>query len=72
MDNIIKNIQEKNAERALNILKGFSEVDDILEKARSGVYADNAENRKLQRVGQKFGSEKKEDVKSDKKSAMFF
>lgn len=69
MDNIIKSIQEKNAERALNILKGFSEVDDILEKSRSGVYADNAENRKLQRVGQKFGSEKNEDEISDKKSS---
>jgi len=30
--------------------------DDELEKARSGVYADNAENRKLNRVGMQYGS----------------
>lgn len=35
-----------------NILKGF-DVD--IEKARSGTYADNAENRRLMRVGQKYG-----------------
>lgn len=29
---------------------------DVLEKARSGVYADNAKNRRLKRVGQKYGS----------------
>lgn len=32
--------------------------DDELEKARSGVYADNAENRRLMRVGQKYGESK--------------
>lgn len=32
--------------------------DDELEKARSGVYADNAENRRLMRVGQKYGETK--------------
>lgn len=35
-----------------NILKGF-DVD--IEKARSGTYADTAENRRLMRVGQKYG-----------------
>lgn len=37
-----------------NILKAFSTGVDLnreLEKARSGVYADTAENRKLGRVG---------------------
>lgn len=29
---------------------------DVLEKARSGVYADNAKNRRLKRVGQKYGA----------------
>ncbi len=34
-------------------------IEDILEKARSGIYKDTPENRKLGRVGQKYGSEKK-------------
>jgi len=37
----------------------FEEVqEDELEKAKSGIYADTPENRKLGRVGQKFGAEK--------------
>lgn len=47
-----------------NIEKSFGtgfDLNDELEKARSGVYADNAVNRKLNRVGQKYGSEKKPD-----------
>lgn len=47
-----------------NIEKSFGtgfDMNDELEKARSGVYADNAVNRKLNRVGQKYGSEKKPD-----------
>lgn len=35
-----------------NIMKGFG-VD--IEKARSGTYVDNSENRRLMRVGQKYG-----------------
>lgn len=41
-----------------NIEKSFSDgfsMNDELEKARHGVYADNAENRKLNRVGQEYG-----------------
>lgn len=41
------------------ILKGFvntPETEEVeIEKARHGVYADNAQNRKLQRVGQEYG-----------------
>jgi hypothetical protein len=37
-----------------NITKGF--IDNDIEKARHGVYADNAENRRLKRVGQEYGS----------------
>lgn len=36
-------------------------VLDRIEKARSGVYADTAENRKLGRVGQQYGGKKSED-----------
>ena len=39
---------------------GMSE-EEILEKARSGRYKDTPENRKAGRVGQKYGSEKKEE-----------
>lgn len=43
---------------ARNIMQQFG--TDI-EKARSGVYADTAENRKLNRVGQKYGGKKQEE-----------
>jgi len=35
--------------------------DNELQKARSGVYADTPENRKLSRVGQQYGGKKKDD-----------
>lgn len=42
------------------ILKGFTNIEECIEeapieKARHGVYADNAQNRRLQRVGQEYG-----------------
>lgn len=43
---------------ARNIMQQFG--TDI-EKARSGVYADTAENRKLHRVGQQYGGKKQEE-----------
>jgi hypothetical protein len=64
MDDINKSIQEKHAERKLNILKGFSDLDETFEKA---VYADNAQNRKLQRVGKTYGGKKEEDAPKDDK-----
>src|SRR6056297_663870 len=42
-----------------------SEDGEII-KARSGVYANTAQNRKLGRVGQKYGGLKKEDIKEIK------
>lgn len=48
---------------AQNIMQQFSA--DI-EKARSGIYADTAENRKLQRVGQHYGSKKQEEPSQGK------
>lgn len=47
--------------RRETILKAF---DTDIEKAKAGTYADTAENRKLNRVGQKFGAEKKDDSQS--------
>lgn len=43
--------------------------EDIFEKARTGKYADTAENRKLKRVGQEYGSKKQEEqtVNKEKK-----
>ena len=48
---------------ARNIMQQFG--TDI-EKARSGVYADNEENRKLHRVGQQYGGKKQEEPSKDK------
>lgn len=42
-----------------------SEVLDII-KDKSGVYADNPTNRRLKRVGQKYGSKKQEEQPADK------
>lgn len=57
----IEEILKHREEVSNNILKSFGEDIDI-EKARSGIYADNPENRRLNRVGQKYGetSEKQE------------
>ena len=35
-------------------------LEEIIEKARSGKYADTPENRRLKRVGQPYGSKKQE------------
>jgi hypothetical protein len=43
------------------ILKAFG-----FEKSRTGVYSDNSQNRKLKRVGQKYGSKKQEEVPQEK------
>jgi len=40
-----------------------------IEKGRAGVYEDNAENRRLNRVGQSYGSKKKEDEPKGKQSS---
>ncbi len=41
-------------------------LNERLEKSRSGTYADTSENRRKHRVGQKYGSEKKEEEKPEK------
>ena len=43
-------------------------LNERLEKSRSGTYADTSENRRKHRVGQKYGSEKKEEEKPEKTS----
>lgn len=47
------------------ILKGFVNIPETeeveIEKARHGVYADNAQNRRLQRAGQEYGHAAKEE-----------
>jgi hypothetical protein len=42
---------------------------ETIEKARAGVYANTPENKKLNRVGQKYGSKKTEEGKTDKDKA---
>lgn len=44
-------------------------LNESLEKSRSGTYADTSENRRKHRVGQKYGSEKKEEEKPEKTSS---
>lgn len=55
--------------RRQQILKGFTNVEEVadepIEKARHGVYADNAQNRRLQRVGQEYGQAAKEDPEGE-------
>jgi len=42
----------------------YKQLDDLIEKARSGVYSNTYENRKKGRVGQKYGSKKSGEEKS--------
>jgi hypothetical protein len=44
-------------------------LNERLEKSRSGIYSDTSENRRKHRVGQKYGSEKKEEEKPEKTSS---
>lgn len=48
------------------IRKAFGE--DLFEKSRTGIYSNNPVNRKLKRVGQKYGSKKQEEQKPNKES----
>lgn len=56
----MKEIVNYGEARRQQILKGFTNIEECIEeapieKARHGVYADNAQNRRLQRVGQEYG-----------------
>lgn len=56
----MKEIINYGKARRQQILKGFTNIEECIEeapieKARHGVYADNAQNRHLQRVGQEYG-----------------
>lgn len=57
MENFLEELNLQREATKRNIEKAFG-VD--IEKARSGVYSDTAENRKLNRVGQSYGSRKQE------------
>ena len=43
--------------------------EETFEKAKTGKYADNSTNRKLNRVGQQYGNSKKEEEKSNDKTS---
>lgn len=45
--------------------KAIIETGDLLEKAKVGIYQNTYQNRKLGRVGQKYGEEKKQNEKDD-------
>ena len=60
-------VLEYRKQVCLNILKSFSyEEDDLFMKARSGVYIDNAENRRLNRVGKQYGTNSNNQYKKSK------
>lgn len=48
-------------------MKNLTEIN--LEKSRSGVYKDNEENRRLHRVGQRYGEPKKEEISSESRKS---
>lgn len=68
-DNIAKSF-ENDIEKALGAGYDPEGGDgDNVEKARHGVYGDTAQNRRLNRVGQEYGSKKKEEAPSSKKQS---
>jgi hypothetical protein len=63
------------ADKRQNILKGFVNAEEVLkseenniEKAGHGTYGDNAQNRKLNRVGQEYGHAGKKEEGGQKKT----
>jgi len=55
-----KDIIEYTLQKALNCELGYNFPIELV-KARSGIYENNEENRKLGRVGQEYGEKKKRD-----------
>lgn len=51
----IEEIQNENKIRKSNILHAFGVSEEMFEKAKSGIYQNTSENRRLGRVGQKYG-----------------
>lgn len=60
-NNLFDHLNQQRKSVADRIEKSF---EPDIQKARSGVYVDNAENRRLNRVGQQYGAPKKDDNKS--------
>ena len=60
---MFEELNKRREEVAANIAKSF---ENDIEKARSGIYEDTPENRRLNRVGQQYGSKKKEGEPSGK------
>lgn len=65
----MKEIINYGEARRQQILKGFTNIEECIEeapieKARHGVYADNAQNRRLQRVGQEYGHAAQEKLEA--------
>lgn len=60
---LVEQFLKENKELLKSIgIELFSEESDILEKARTGKYADIPENRRLKRVGQPYGSKAQEEA----------
>ena len=59
MEDWEKDIIHHNLQKAINCEVGFNLlVEDIIEKAKAGTYGNTLENRRLGRVGQKYGEKK--------------
>lgn len=69
MDEISKALHAAQMERRNHIASSFSNLaetaaeEEAIKKARSGIYADTSENRKLGRVGMAYGRKKAEEKK---------
>lgn len=73
---LLENRFEKSIDDEDNLIKSLNTIiesflsnsisEDILMKAMAGVYSDTPENKKLGRVGQKYGSQGEEDKESSK------
>jgi hypothetical protein len=67
---LIEQFLKENKEllKSIGIELFSEESEDILEKARTGKYADNPQNRQLKRVGQPYGSKAQEEAPKGQKT----
>ena len=64
LDDVLKHQEDiKN-----NILKSFKMDEEEIEKSKHGIYADNSENRRLNRVGKEYGEAAKQQDSNQKQS----
>jgi len=62
-ESLTHSIEELNSQ--YNKISATFDIESDIKKARSGVYADTPENRKLKRVGKEYGTKKEADESED-------